>query len=117
MNPALDWLRTFGVTLLVECPLILWFFRREQPQRGRLLLCAVFATLATHPVVWFVFPHLPLRYVPMVELSELWAFLAEAVFYWLVLRARVERAVLGSALANAASWGVVAGLRALTGWV
>jgi hypothetical protein len=117
MNPALDWLRAFAFTLLVECPLALLYFRAAEPRRSRRLLGAVLATLATHPLVWFAFPHLPLTYLAMVELSELFAWLAEAGVYGLVFPGlRLPRALLGSALANGASFGLGLVLRALVGW-
>ena len=71
----------------------------------RRALIAVFAQLLTHPLVWFVFPRLVgLTGRSSLALSELWAWLAEAAFYAVVLPGLSSARALGvSALANAAS--------------
>lgn len=67
----------------------------------------------THPLVWFGFPRLPLSYVPMVVVAELFAVGAEAALLHVL---RVPRALLWSLLANAASLGTGLLLRTLVGW-
>jgi hypothetical protein len=112
------WLKAFVLTQVVEIPIAQAFFRAHEPRRWRRLWLCGIATLATHPLVWFVFPELGLRYVAMVELAELWAWLGEAGFFWLVFPGvRIERALLASGLANAASLATVFALRAVTDWV
>jgi hypothetical protein len=91
--PALgQWLVGFVFTQAVEMPLYV-----SATASWRV---AFFASALTHPVVWFLFPLLPLAYWPMVALAELFAVLAEA--WW--LRAHgVSRALLWSLAANGAS--------------
>jgi len=54
------WFRAFLVTILVETPIVVALFREAEPRLGRRLAFALFANLATHPAVWFVFPALGL---------------------------------------------------------
>jgi hypothetical protein len=61
----------------------------------------------THPLVWYVFPDMPIAHSTSFVLSELFAWIAEALFYAL---ADVSPSKLGafavSALANGASLGL-----------
>jgi hypothetical protein len=115
----LDWAKVFFLTLAVEIPIVVLWFRRDEPSGTRRGVVAAWATTATHPIVWFVFPpmcaSLGLGYVATVELAELFAWLAEAALFLVALRAPVSRAVLGSAAANAASLLATFALRELTG--
>lgn len=139
--PVAAWLSAFALTQLVEIPIYARALRaRESDSRApentnhrlpasdanptlpthlRTSFLATRLTLAflpsalTHPLVWFVFPRLPLSYLPMVVCAELFAICAEAA----LLRAlRVPRALAWSLLANAASLDVGLLLRALVGW-
>jgi hypothetical protein len=70
----------------------------------------LFAQLATHPLVWYVFPYIVgLRGSTATLLSEAWAWLGEAALYALAMRDVTFARALGvSAVANGAS--VLAGL-------
>ncbi len=71
---------------------------------GRRVGAVIAANLATHPLVWFLFPGLAVGHWTQFGLSEAWAFLAELAIYRLVWPAlRPRRAVLVSLAANAAS--------------
>lgn len=74
------WPVGFGLTLALELPIVLGLLR-SAPSFRRRLAVAIFANLATHPLVWFFFPQLPLPYRTIVTLSELWAWGAETVIY------------------------------------
>jgi len=104
------WLVAFLITAAVEAPIVAALTARAPVRLWRRVLLAVFAQLATHPLVWFVFPRLVgLTGRTSTILSEAWAWLAEAGFYLLVLPGLPATRALGvSALANGAS--VVAGL-------
>jgi hypothetical protein len=110
MSPPTAWLVAFVVTVAVEAPIVLALTRGCEPGAARRFALVVFAQLATHPLVWFVFPFIVgLRGSTALALSELWAWLAEAAFYTLTLRGlRVSRALGVSAVANGAS--VLAGV-------
>ncbi|MBI5534712.1 MAG: hypothetical protein HY898_18445 [Deltaproteobacteria bacterium] len=118
----LPWLKAFVLTLAIEIPIASMVLRPKAVGRARLVLLLAFANLATHPVVWFVFPMLPvdrylaaassalpfavIRYAAFV-LSELFAFAAEALFFALVFQGTsVRRALAASFAANATSLGI-----------
>ena len=62
------------------------------------------ANLATHPLVWFLFPGLAVGRPTRFALSEVWAVLAELVIYKIVWPPlRLRRAALVSLAANAGS--------------
>jgi hypothetical protein len=104
---VLPWVKTFTLTLLIEGPIVIWCLRGFAPNPLRLVLLVVFANCATHPIVWFVFPALPLRPWLAYALSESWATGAEALFYFVTCtKLSSRRAVLVALLANAASAGV-----------
>jgi hypothetical protein len=103
---ASSWLGQFLLTLAIEVPLLVLLTRASRTDLGRRLLLAVFANLATHPVVWYVFPDLPIDFVWSLLLSEAWATATEAVFYRVVLDGLGwTRATLVSLAANGASFG------------
>lgn len=98
------WFKAFLITLGLEIPLVAVLLRKEEPSRARLAALAFFANLSTHPIVWFVLP--AVVHPPSIAfgVSEMTAFLLEAVFYRLVFpRVSWLKACLTSALANALS--------------
>jgi len=99
------WLFAFLVTVAVEVPVVVALTRSHPTPAWRRALIAIFAQLVTHPLVWFVFPRLVgLTGRSSLALSELWAWLAEAAFYGVVLTGLSPARALGiSAVANAAS--------------
>ena len=99
------WLIAFGLTQVLEVPVY---------TRVTTVKTAFLASALTHPVVWFVFPLLPLPYGVMVFAAEVFAVVVEAL--WLRWNG-VPRALLWSFLANAFSASVGLALRAATGWV
>jgi hypothetical protein len=72
----------------------------------RLALLVVFANLATHQAVWFVFTQLFLVGTTAYTVAaETWAAAAEAVFYWAISPGVSTRRVIAVAVAaNAASF-------------
>jgi hypothetical protein len=99
------WLMAFLATAAVEAPVVVALTRGHPMRAWRRALIAIFAQLVTHPLVWFVFPRLVgLTGRSSLALSELWAWLAEAAFYAVVLPGLSPARALGiSAIANAAS--------------
>jgi len=99
-----DWLRAFAVTLLVEIPIATPLLAIVERSVARRIAIVVVANLATHPLVWFLFPGLAFGRPTRFALSEAWAVLAEIAIYklvWPSLRGR--RAALVSLAANGAS--------------
>ena len=104
--PSLQaWLFAFLATVAVEVPVVVALTRGHPTPAWRRALIAIFAQLVTHPLVWFVFPRLVgLTGRSSLALSELWAWLAEAAFYGVVLTGLSPARALGiSAVANSAS--------------
>jgi hypothetical protein len=106
----------FLATVAVEAPIVLALTRGSSLGAARRLGVIVFAQLATHPLVWFVFPRIAgITGHTSLLLSELWAWLGEAALYALALAGlRPTRALAVSAVANGASLLVGA---ALAGWL
>ena len=108
--PVEDWFGAFVLTLVVETPIVVVVLRHAETDLARLALIAVFANLATHPAVWFVFTQLFLvGTAAYVLAAEAWAVLVETAFFMVVIRGvGARRAVAASLLANGAS--ILAGL-------
>jgi hypothetical protein len=105
MTYLTEWALAFGLTQLVEIPVVVRVTRGLPAPAWQRAALAFVATLATHPIVWFVMPELglsePLRYAA----SEGWAFGAELVIYRALLPgATWGRAAAASGLANGASF-------------
>ena len=103
--PASAWFSALVLTVLIEAPVVWLLLRRQEPNLIRLGLLVVFANLATHPVVWFVFTQLFLvGTLEYVVAAEGWAVVAESVFWWTTVRGSgVRRAVAVGIGANASS--------------
>lgn len=103
----LAWLEAFLLTQLIEVPI---YTRGLGVSLGRAFL----ASTLTHPIVWFGFgyPGLPGSYRTRVIAAELFAWLAEALWFH---RAGVKRALGWSFIANAASLTFGLACRALFG--
>ncbi|HEY3451956.1 MAG TPA: hypothetical protein VGK67_36695 [Myxococcales bacterium] len=101
------WLFAFLLTLAIELPLAATLLRRHEASRARLVGKLFFANLATHPLVWFAFPLLPLPWSGTTAISETFAWLAEAAFFVVVFAdLKPARAALVSLAANATSFGL-----------
>ncbi|MBI5500517.1 MAG: hypothetical protein HY907_09750 [Deltaproteobacteria bacterium] len=101
---AEPWLKAFLLTLAIELPIVVPLLRAAEAGLARRVALAFFANLATHPVVWFVFPGIPIDGYTSLVLSEIWAFITEAAFLVLVVRGlSIVRASLASLIANAGS--------------
>lgn len=112
------WSKAFLLTELVEVPIVTFLLRSDERSIVRRAGLAFFASVATHPAVWFIFPRLPLAYTPMVAAAEAWAVVGEAVFYALAFRTVDPWRAAGTSLvANGASFGIGLLIRSLTGWV
>lgn len=105
--PASEWFAAFALTVVVEVPIVVLLLR-GQARVGvpRLGILALYANLASHPLVWFVFTQLFLVGTPeYVAAAEGWAFGIEALFYAVAVPGvSARRAVVASLLANATSF-------------
>lgn len=100
-----DWLRAFGTTVAVEAAIAAPLLTRVEPRLARRLAGLMLLNLATHPLVWFLFPGLTAAYPVRVALSEVWALLAESAGYLVIWpQLGFIRAALISLVANGASF-------------
>ena len=108
-----SWLRAFGLTSLVELAIALPLLAPVEPRLWRRAAVVVVVNLATHPLVWFLFPGLAVGAGARLALSEAWAVLAELAIYRIVWPSSLSigRAAAVSVAANAAS--LLAGLLCL----
>jgi hypothetical protein len=104
--PVSAWFTAFVLTVVIEGPVVWLFVRRQEPDLLRLGPLVVFANLATHPAVWFIFTQLLLVGTRSYTLvTETWAVGAEALFYLISVRGlSARRALAASLAANAASY-------------
>ncbi len=100
------WLYAFVYTQVIEMPI----YRRGLGVKWPV---AFGASALTHPIVWFVFPLLPLPWWPMIALAEAFAVAAEALYFWMLGSRGGFRALKWSLIANGASFG----LGLLSTWV
>jgi hypothetical protein len=106
---VLAWLRAFVVTWVVELLVLTPLLCKEDKKLGRCVGVITLGQIASHPLVWFVFPVLELPYLVYCGIAELWAVVVEAALYRLVYPSlTLKRAGLLSLAANGAS--VVVGL-------
>jgi hypothetical protein len=100
------WFRAFLITVAIELPLVAFALRRFESSWPRLLILILFANLASHPAVWFIFTQLLLiGTAEYLLVAEGWAVAAEALFYWAAFRGLpARRAVFVSFAANMASF-------------
>lgn len=99
------------LNILVETSVIILLVRRifkvkqEEIATVRLVLASVFANSLTLPYVWYIFPILIYRsYTGAIGVGEFFAFIAEALFYFVFLKLNLKRSIIVSFLANAASF-------------
>jgi hypothetical protein len=112
------WLRAFVATLVLETPVVVWLTRGSKMAAWRRVLVALFANLATHPIVWFVIPPLGLSGMFGLVVAETWAVVLEWWVYFVVFpEMKLGRALGISAVANGFSFGVGLVLFQLTGWL
>jgi hypothetical protein len=93
-----------GITLAAETAVLFLLFRNRYAI-GKIVGTSIIANLATHPLVWFVFPLAGMPYALAMIVSEFFAIGAEAVILRVLLpNIRIEGALISSALANLASF-------------
>jgi hypothetical protein len=114
--PISEWFGSFVLTLAVEAPIVCFAFRNAEIGLPRLAVLFVFANLATHLAVWYVWTQIfDVASPEYVVASETWAALAEAIFYGAAIRGITTARAIGVAVAaNLAS--AVAGAIVTTLW-
>ena len=114
MNEMLDYTRDFIAALIFTITIetgVLFLVARKlfhvpetELSIKKLLFAGCFASFATLPYVWYIFPILLYRsYALAVGVSEICIFLIEAVFYSAFLHFTIKKSLVVSSLANVAS--------------
>jgi hypothetical protein len=115
---TLLWLRAFVLTVAVEGAVAVPMLREVEPRLWRRAAVVLFANLASHPAVWFVFPALGAPYTVTTWLSEAWAFAVEAAIFVLVFPDAARTRLVGvSLIANGTSWGAGLLMRTMSHWL
>jgi hypothetical protein len=105
------WLRAFVITLSMEIPIFVVLARigmkRESCPVWRLAVAGAAGTLVTHPLLWFVWPHVISGYTLYIITGELLVATIESFTFFLIARPiHLSRAFLVSFIANGVSWGL-----------
>lgn len=101
----LPWLRAFLLTQLCEVPIAGTLLGSGSGPWHRRILLSAYASLSTHPVVWFVFPQLEWNWMAVLATAEIWALVTEAgLFLMAAPSVGWKRCLAASAAANAASF-------------
>ena len=108
LNYEISFLLALVLTVSVETSLLYWLLRRfytsQKFSQGLIIFAGVFASFATLPYVWFIFPaFIHVRWLHTI-VSEVSVTLIEAVFYSCVFRIGYRRALYLSLACNAASF-------------
>ncbi|MDO8505195.1 MAG: hypothetical protein Q7S48_01270 [bacterium] len=109
-------------TVVVETAvvlLLLWFiFKKREAGIKKIIFTGVFASFATIPYVWFVFPYINSwpRQTSLLY-SEPFAFLVEALIYRIFLKIDIRIALTVSLFANLASYLLGPMLRTYGFWI
>ncbi len=108
MSYPLLWLRAFAITLFIEEAIAVPLLKPIEPSVMRRIGMVLVANVATHPLVWFFFPHLGWSWGTVVVVAEAWAVGFEVLVYALMSKmtksAPLSRCIAASALANAGSY-------------
>ena len=96
------WLASYVLTLTIEIPLAAALMGRDHPWKPA--LAAGLGTTMTHPLLWFLWPHVVSDYWLYIVSGEVGVVLLETVVYRALVRIDWGRAFGVAALVNAASY-------------
>lgn len=106
MSLVAAWFRFFLLTTAIELLIAVPLLGKERGNVRR-VGAVLLGQLASHPLVWFVWPAFGLSRPLYLLLAESWAVLVEWLTYCLVFeKLSWQRALAASALSNAASLAV-----------
>lgn len=100
-------------TVVVETLALLFLLRtffhytKDNIHTARILFSGFFASFATIPYVWYVFPNLTnWTRSDSLHYSEIFAVILEALFYRMYLKTSIKNSLLVSLICNALSFSV-----------
>jgi hypothetical protein len=96
------WAGAFALTQVIETPIWTYSLRERFPRTGPRILAALGASTITHPIVWFVIPHIIAHpYLTYLIVAESFAVIAEAIYMHLL---GLRWALFWSVVANGTSF-------------
>jgi len=102
----LNFISAYALTIILETGM-LYLLMRKRYNDKTITLNSVIANSITLPIVWFVFPYLGLAWPIQIAVSELFAFICEAVYYKISFaKLGWMDAIIASFLCNSLSFGV-----------
>lgn len=113
MNPPALWPVWFVLTVTLEAAVLLALPRPKTVTLKRALKTLLVLNLITHPLVWFVGPHLGLGLHATVLVIETFAVMVETIGYRII--GGWAEAIRASCLANATSF--LGGLLLSAAWL
>lgn len=105
-----EFLASLGLTICLEIICLFLIIRKKflidksELSNEKIAFLGGFASLATLPYVWFIFPFIFYKsYTLALILSEIFVFTIEMFFYWATLKISFKKAFWLSVIANSAS--------------
>lgn len=105
MSMELDFAQAYALTIAAEIVVLYCILRREHSTVA-IINNAVIANTITLPFVWFFFPAMGLDYLARIVLSEIFAFAAEAAYYFFFAGVKFEKAIAASFACNLFSFAI-----------
>jgi hypothetical protein len=100
---SLTYLYVFLQSNLLEVPIYYLFFRRQETPWQSLQRVTLINSL-THPIVFFVIMNLEMTYLQNILAAELFAIMAETLYFALVFKRSASWSFLAALIANLVSW-------------
>jgi len=91
------------LTLIIEIPilfLIVKYIFKIKVKNSLLLFSGFFASFATLPYIWFIFPLFLKTYFSYTILGELIVFLLESIILYFMLNLNIKKALIASFICN-----------------
>ncbi len=100
----LTFIQGYSFTVFVETILLALLLRKFYPIKT-IIINSLIANTITLPFVWLVFPNLPVTYTIQVFISEMFAFIVEALIYFkLFAKMPLQCAIIVSFICNLCSF-------------
>lgn len=102
----LNFISAYALTVILETGMLFLLMRKRYPA-GTIIMNSVISNSITLPFVWFFFPILGLEWPVQIAISEMFAFICEAVYYKTAFaKLGWTDSIIASFLCNSLSFGV-----------
>lgn len=110
LNYVHNFLFALSLTVAIESIvlfLLFYFALKEKSNNIKIFFAGLFASFATLPYVWFVFPTIFYTNLNIaVGISEIFVIIVEGIFYHFLLKLSWKKAFLVSLICNVISFGI-----------